>query len=117
VNDDESASVAELETSAARAHIGRQILENGLQFPAGAQGNAFQTTQGYSTYSTITRYGMNNSLLEPAEAETILERSLQHASDLPPRTFVAITETSPEVELGTASAREESSLHVIVGGW
>ena len=51
----------------------------------------------------------------PNEAETILERSLHHASDLPPRSFVAITETSPEVELGTPAAREESSLHVIVG--
>jgi len=34
-----------------------------------------------------------------------------------PRTYLAVTQTSPEVQLGTPRAREEDSLHVIVGNW
>jgi len=30
---------------------------------------------------------------------------------------VAVVAESPEVELGTSKAREEDSLHVIVGNW
>ena len=117
VNDDASATLAPIESSEARAHIAKLILENDLQFPAGAQISAFQSSQGYSRYSNMGRYGMNSNVTAPNEAETILERSLHHASDLPPHSFVAITETSPEVELGTPAAHEESSLHVIVGRW
>ena len=108
VNDDESAEVKEVESSGARSRIATRIMGNDLQYPAGAQGNWFQATQNYSPYS-------NNQTPTPVENETILERSLHHASDLPPQSFVAIMETSAEVELGTPSAREESSLHVIVG--
>jgi hypothetical protein len=36
---------------------------------------------------------------------------------LPPRSYVAITKTGPEVELGLPGAREEASFHVIVGQW
>jgi hypothetical protein len=110
VSDDESATVREMESSAAHARIAKLILDNDLQFPAGTQGTSFQGNQRYSTYSP-------NPTPAPVETETILERSLHHASDLPPRSFVAIMETSPEVELGISSAREESSLHVIVGKW
>jgi hypothetical protein len=117
VNDDASATLTALESSDARANIAKLILENGLQFPTGAQSSVFQTSQGYSRYSNMSRYGMGGNVATPAEAETILERSLHHASDLPPRSFVAITETSPEVELGTPAAHEESSLHVVIGRW
>jgi hypothetical protein len=41
----------------------------------------------------------------------------QPALDLPPRTYVAITELGPEVEVGISYAKEEASFHVIVGKW
>jgi hypothetical protein len=42
-------------------------------------------------------------------AETVL--------DLPPRSYVAITEHGPEVELGIPGATEDASFHVVVGNW
>ncbi|MCH8046597.1 MAG: hypothetical protein IID44_23060 [Planctomycetes bacterium] len=33
------------------------------------------------------------------------------------RSYVAIVDRSPEVELGLESAQEEASFHVIVGRW
>ena len=37
------------------------------------------------------------------------------ALDLSPRSYVAITETGPEVELGISYAKEEASFHLIEG--
>jgi hypothetical protein len=37
--------------------------------------------------------------------------------DLPPRSFVAITQAGPEVVTGIPSAVEEASFHVVVGRW
>jgi hypothetical protein len=37
------------------------------------------------------------------------------ALDLPPRSYVAVTETGPEVETGIPYAKEKASFHVIVG--
>jgi len=38
-------------------------------------------------------------------------------SELPRRTYFAVTDTGPEVELGIADAEEEASFHVLVGNW
>ena len=35
----------------------------------------------------------------------------------PPRSYVAITRTSPGVSLGCDRAREEASFHVVYGTW
>ncbi len=37
--------------------------------------------------------------------------------ELPRRTYFAVTDTGPEVELGIAEAEEEASFHVLVGNW
>jgi hypothetical protein len=34
-----------------------------------------------------------------------------------PHTYVAVTDTGPEVELGIPKAEEEASFHVLVGNW
>jgi hypothetical protein len=53
----------------------------------------------------------------------MLEQSLADMHDqlmndsLPARTYVAIVESSPEIEWGTPAARPEKSLHVIEGTW
>jgi hypothetical protein len=39
------------------------------------------------------------------------------ALQLPPRSYVAITETGPEVSLGTSRAEEVASFHVLLGRW
>jgi hypothetical protein len=39
------------------------------------------------------------------------------ALDLPPRSYVAVTTTGPEVETGISYAKEDKSFHVVVGRW
>jgi hypothetical protein len=39
------------------------------------------------------------------------------ALQLPPRSYVAFTETGPEVVTGIPRAREEASFHVVIGQW
>ena len=39
------------------------------------------------------------------------------ALQLPPRSYVAFTETGPEVEIGMSGAEEQASFHVVVGTW
>jgi hypothetical protein len=39
------------------------------------------------------------------------------ALSLPPQSYIAITETGPEVAIGMPGAEEEESFHVIVGQW
>lgn len=41
----------------------------------------------------------------------------QPALRLPPQSYVAITETGPEVALGIPDAKEEASFHVVIGHW
>jgi hypothetical protein len=41
----------------------------------------------------------------------------QPALDLPPRSYVAITEAGPEVAIGVPNAKVETSFHVVVGRW
>ena len=41
----------------------------------------------------------------------------QPAQELPPRSYVAITETGPEVALGVPNAKVEASFHVVLGKW
>jgi hypothetical protein len=36
---------------------------------------------------------------------------------LPPRSYVAVTETGPEVVFGMDGVEEQASFHVIVGQW
>ena len=52
-----------------------------------------------------------------------LERSFSEINqriatgDLPPRTYIAVVERSPEFQPGTSLAKEEASFHVVVGTW
>jgi hypothetical protein len=41
----------------------------------------------------------------------------QEGLQLPPRSYVAVTETGPEVEFGMKGVEEQASFHVIVGQW
>ena len=39
------------------------------------------------------------------------------ALNLAPRSYVAVTETGPEVVIGMSGAQEQASFHIIVGQW
>lgn len=57
--------------------------------------------------------------------ESILDTTIHSLSglnerelfELPPRSYVAITDTGPEVVTGVADAVEEESFHVVIGNW
>lgn len=48
---------------------------------------------------------------------TLVPSSFGNAAVLTPGSYVAIVQQSPEVVLGTPSARQEASFHVILGKW
>jgi hypothetical protein len=57
---------------------------------------------------------MEAGMLERSLGETLTAAELRQ---LPPRSYLALVERSPEFELGLDSATDESSLHVIYGRW
>jgi hypothetical protein len=71
-------------------------------------GNRFGFQSGESKLST--------SLMSEAVAE-LAGVSGGPALALPPRSYVAVTATGPEVETGMRGAVEEASFHVVVGQW
>ena len=120
-------TLAPLVTEQALKAIQKTLSENDLQLPGGAQMNWFQPSNNYyprpGYYAPVTSpqsdgsFQITNSGPAP-QHDSILERSLHDwTQSLEPRTFVAIVERSPEVVLGLDSAREEASLHVVVGQW
>lgn len=78
---------------------------------------------GYSSWSGYgSRWSWMSSQTDipaPMQKAGVLEVSLAaaRAASLEPGSYVAIVERSPEVVVGTDSAREEASLHVILGKW
>jgi hypothetical protein len=72
-------------------------------------------------YTTGTYNNVNAG--PPTQSTGLLEQSITTLTErltnneLPPRTYVAVVETSPEVQLGTSAAREEASFHIVVGEW
>lgn len=59
---------------------------------------------------------LDANLLNDALAE-LTGLNGQPALNLPPQSYVAITESGPEVALGIPEATEEASFHVIIGRW
>jgi hypothetical protein len=55
--------------------------------------------------------------LQSAAIDALVDDQGISVAELPPRTYFAVTETGPEVELGIAAADEEASFHVLVGNW
>jgi hypothetical protein len=49
--------------------------------------------------------------------ETLAGLTNEPALNLPARSYLAVTETGPEVVIGMSAAEEEASFHVIVGQW
>ncbi len=121
----------ESQSKAFADHINPAVMANRPELPAAARhSNAPRLfgLSGQSSYQNIYAQAMTYPALPTAngmppvtQATGLFERSIQEIVDqlnnesLPPRTYVAIVDSSPEMELGTPAAREESSLHIIVG--
>jgi len=118
----ESISLAAVRTRMNSANFDNQpTAPDGMdqRYRGGIFGMSRRSRQYYS-------YGNSNStLIVPTQSVGRLERgigsigtsSYDEIAPYEPRSYVAIVEQSPEVVLGVASAREESSYHVILGKW
>jgi hypothetical protein len=105
----------------------RQLLtENQPEAPPALAGedSDFQIMQRRQSRRMMSRqYGLQYSeqrleanLLSDALAD-LAGLSGQPALPLPPRSYVAVTETGPEVVLGIPGAEEQASFHVVIGRW
>jgi hypothetical protein len=68
----------------------------------------------YSAYSGNESFDAN---LANASIATLAGTDGQEGLALPPRSYVAVTTTGPEVVFGMDGVEEEASFHVIVGQW
>ena len=120
-----SASLRLIERDDAIRRLNRQIVAHAPQAPdALASGDTeIATMRSRSRYSAFGRSGLQynpGKLSENLQGEALINLAGlggQPALALPPRTYVAITETGPEVETGISYAKEEASFHVIMGKW
>jgi hypothetical protein len=55
--------------------------------------------------------------LQDLAIASLVEANAESILNVPPRSYVAITENGPEVELGIADAKEDASFHVLLGKW
>jgi hypothetical protein len=103
----------------------KQIADNAPRAPEAldASDSDLAALQPRSRFSSNGRWGSQyntGQLSANLAAEAIAD--LAGIGDgpalaLPPRSYVAITETGPEVETGIADAEEEASFHLIRGIW
>ncbi len=85
--------------------------------------NGFPRSQRRRQRRLQQRYGLEycaERLSENLASEAIaalVATSDESVLNLPPKSYVAITETGPEVELGIPDVTEQASFHVLVGQW
>jgi hypothetical protein len=101
------------------------VVENEPEMPAALveESTALVEMQRQQRRWYLNRYGMDYST--ERLAGNLLSDSVTElvgigggpALDLPPRSYVAITETGPEVAIGVPSAKLEASFHVVLGKW
>jgi hypothetical protein len=110
-----------IDPAAARRELAQVLSGNAPAYPPGYN-PAFSGAAGvgfgyYRFWSDV-----DDALPAPTLVTGILERSLQATLNADvqawqPRTYVALTRSSPGVSLGYGAAREEASLHVVFGTW
>lgn len=117
---DASAQLQPIERDEASKIIGKLITESTPQAPPelGLSDSAYASMQSrsrYGQYGVQLNTGRMAENLAGSALADLAGLSGQPALQLPPRSYVAITETGPEVELGISYAKEEASFHLIEG--
>jgi hypothetical protein len=115
------ATLEPADAATAAGILKRLFNDNRLAFPPGYDpqyyNNSFAFRPRYYGWSDVDQQE------PPPKFELgLLERSLdralfQGAGQLPPRSYVAVLRTSPEVPIGYRAAREEAGFHVLQGRW
>jgi hypothetical protein len=104
----------------AQTRLGATFQSHAPALPPGLTyaGRRWSRRRGYYDYPSYGRssdWGLSESTQRTGLLETLLAAA--RAARLEPGSYVAVVEQSPEVVLGTPSAREEGSLNVVLGQW
>lgn len=118
------AQLQEVAAADARTGTAKAYHANKLGYPPGLDPGRLQASS-YRGYSRRYRfaYGVPSTVQATQDtgrleqALSALDPARSSGRPLPPRSYLAIVEQSPEVVLGTPRAREEASFHVIRGTW
>jgi hypothetical protein len=86
----------------------------GLDSRSSNRRRQWQMMRGYSSYGGSENLESN---LANVSISTLAGLEGRQGLALPPRSYVAVTETGPEVVFGMDGVEEEASFHVIVGQW
>ncbi len=104
----------------AQRRLAPTFAEHQPRYPPGLDRYASSGFSGWGSYRRRWLWMANQTNAPPPQQETgLLEQSLLAARSaaLEPGSYLAVVEQSPEAALGTPAAREEASLHVILGTW
>ncbi|MCC6126785.1 MAG: hypothetical protein IT426_17620 [Pirellulales bacterium] len=90
--------------------------------PRDMRNSAFGRSRYFWYYRNLEEVAMSSSLMERRMEKCVTLSGFDTIPvlgffPLAPGSYVALTEKLPEIELGTKSAREEASFHVILGEW
>jgi hypothetical protein len=118
---DQKAKLYPLDEPSATAEVRRILADNQPEFPVGYYGgrNPGLGRRGYgrSAYSSQS-FEESGSLLDRAlDALVAPGGSSGRSLHIDHQSYLAITRTGPEVEMGVSRYREEASFHVILGRW
>jgi hypothetical protein len=84
------------------------------------QSSSFQRRQWMAMRGRYSAYSGSESIeanLANASIASLAGTDGREGLELPPRSYVAVTETGPEVAFGMDGVVEEASFHVMVGQW
>ncbi len=124
VGADATAALKPVTVQAAWPRLTKTHRANHPSEPPGFEGDSYGPFGiGYRRRMIMARGSMYGDPDSPSQHTSRMERALATlgapagAASLEPGSYVAIVEQSPEAVLGTPSAREEASYHVVFGKW
>ncbi|MCI0491503.1 MAG: hypothetical protein L0Z07_01040, partial [Planctomycetes bacterium] len=111
------------ERNEAISRIRQFLLENPPKAPAALAGNDSDFAIFERSWRQQSRSGLARSAVRLSD--NLLNRALAElgglggspALQLTPKSYIAITETAPEVAIGLESFLEAASFHVVIGDW
>jgi hypothetical protein len=126
IPDDSSTNLMPTKRADASSRVRKLMSENAPQMPEALakEGSDFMIQQQRQTLRMMrSQYGLDYSTVALKDnlmsevLENLAGQDGEPALQLPPQSYVAFTQTSPEAPLATASAEEVASFHVLIGRW
>jgi hypothetical protein len=121
-----TAALEPIEPAEARGGLRTAMRKVQPALPPGMDPQSYSSIFGFNRRYRYYYWGYSDAnFVAATQATNRLEQGLsgvaptvgRFAAPPPPRSYTALVARSPEVELGTPGAKEESSLHVILGKW